>query len=63
MFTLLTCLKIDLERGAVSHKEFQTFIKGLLIIIIFHYFIVARYHELYHLRKKNFAILRMLDSN
>lgn len=29
MFTLLTCLKIDLDKGTVAHNEFQTLIKGM----------------------------------
>ena len=28
MFTILTCLKIDLEKGVVTHNEFSTLIKG-----------------------------------
>lgn len=28
LYTLLLCLKIDLNKGYLSNEEFQTFIKG-----------------------------------
>lgn len=34
MFTLLLTMKVDLQRRAINHEEFQNFIKGINLVML-----------------------------